>query len=78
MRVPFYPTDTCKGTIGLPRVHKRYLLSIFENRGFDKTVLKGGTGWSVQMALDHGNKTVYEVYYFRVSQVPRNSVDFSV
>ena len=31
----------------------------FENRGFDKTVLKGGTGWSVQMALDHGNKTVY-------------------
>ena len=59
-------------------MHKRYLLSIFENRGFDKTVLKGGTGWSVQMALDHGNKTVYEVYYFRVSQVPRNSVDFSV
>ena len=31
----------------------------FENRGFEKTVLKGGTGWSVQMALDHGNKTVY-------------------
>ena len=45
-------------------------LSIFENRGFDKTVLKGGTGWSVQMALDHGKKTVYEVYYFGVSQVP--------
>lgn len=27
--------------------------------GFQKTTLKGLTGWSVQMALDHGNKAVY-------------------
>lgn len=27
--------------------------------GFQKTTLKGDTGWSVQMALDHGNKMVY-------------------
>ncbi|KAJ7321178.1 hypothetical protein OS493_035349 [Desmophyllum pertusum] len=31
----------------------------FENRGFQKTVLRGGTGWSVQMGLDAQTKTVY-------------------
>ena len=31
----------------------------FENRGFYKSVLQGETGWSVQMALDAQNKTVY-------------------
>ena len=31
----------------------------FENRGFHKTVLQGGTGWSVQMALDAQTTTVY-------------------
>ena len=30
----------------------------FKNRGFHKTVLQGGTGWSVQMALDAQTKTV--------------------
>lgn len=27
--------------------------------GFQKTTLKGFTGWSMQMTLDHGNKAVY-------------------
>lgn len=31
----------------------------FENRGFQKTVLQGGTEWSVQMGLDAQTKTVY-------------------
>ena len=31
----------------------------FENRGFYKSVLQGETEWSVQMALDAQNKTVY-------------------
>ena len=31
----------------------------FENRGFNQAVLQGETGWSVQMALDAQNKTVY-------------------